>query len=59
MPESSVIKYRQSLAKIDWSLMIDEMSSSSMVDIFQEMVTELVDIHFPSKKITISPYDKA
>ena len=58
MPESSIIKYRESIAEIDWSVMIDELSSSNMVDLFQEMTTHLVDIHFPLKKITITPYDK-
>ena len=57
-PESSVDDYRQSLGKIDWSLMIDGMTSSDMVDMFQKMTTNLVDIHFPLKKITISPYDR-
>ena len=59
MPESSILEYRKSLSKINWELMIDEMSSSNMVDMFQKMITDLVDVHFPTKKITISPYDKA
>ena len=58
MPESSILEYRESIGNIDWSLMIDEMSSSNMVEMFQEMITSLVDIHFPIKKISISPYDK-
>ena len=58
MPESSILKYRESISKIDWSLMIEEMSSSNMVNTFQEMITNLVDIHFPLKKISITPYDK-
>ena len=58
MPESSILEYRHSIAEIDWSLMIDEMSSSNMVDKFQEMITKLVDIHFPLKKISLSPYDR-
>ena len=58
MPDSSVIEYRQSLSKVDWSLMLDERSSSNMVDVFQKMTSDLVDIHFPLKKVTISPYDK-
>ena len=44
--------------RLDWSLMIDEMSSSNMVDKFQEMITNLVDIHLPLKNISISPYDR-
>ena len=58
MPDSSVQDYRQSIGKINWSVMIDGMSSSCMVDLFQKMVTDLVDIHFPLKKITVSSYDK-
>ena len=58
MPDSSVQQYRQSLGRIDWSVMIDSLSSSEMVNIFQKMTTDLVDIHFPLKKVIISPYDK-
>ena len=50
MPESSILDYRKSLSKINWELMIDEMSSSNMVDMFQKMITDLVDVHFPHKK---------
>ena len=58
MPESSVDDYRVSLGKIDWSLVIEDISSSDMVDVFQKMTTNLVDIHFPLKRVTISSYDK-
>ena len=58
MPQSSILDYRQSIGNIDWSLMTDGLSSSNMVDIFQRMTSDLVDIHFPLKRISISPYDK-
>ena len=58
MPDSSVMQFRQSLSKINWAMMIDGMSSSSMVDMYQKMTTDLVDIHFPLKKVSISPYDR-
>ena len=38
--------------------MMDGLSSSKMVDVFQKMTTNLQDIHFPLKRITVSPYDK-
>ena len=56
MPESFIEVYSISLGRIDWSLMIDGISSSTMVDTFQKMITDLVEIHFPFKKI--SPCDK-
>ena len=58
MPESSILEYRRSLGSIDWSLMINGLSSSDMVQTFQEMTNGLMDIHFPLKRISISPYDK-
>jgi hypothetical protein len=58
MPETSLVEFSNSVGKIDWSLMIDGVSSSEMVVTFQKMATELVDIHFPPKKISISQYDK-
>ena len=58
MPDSAVLDYRRSVGNINWNIMIEGMSSSEMVDIFQKMITNLVDIHFPLKSITISQYDK-
>ena len=58
MPESSILEYRRSLGSVDWSLMINGLSSSDMVQTFQEMTNGLMDIHFPLKRISISPYDK-
>ena len=58
MPDSGVQDYRKSVGDINWKVMIEGMSSSKMVDTFQEMITSLVDIHFPLKKITVSQYDK-
>ena len=57
-PDSSVAAYRKTLGQIDWPLMVGGMSSSDMVNLFQKITTDLVDIHFPLKKISISPYDK-
>ena len=58
MPVSSLEEYRHSIGKIDWPLMMDGLSSSEMVVTFQKMSTDLVDIHFPLKKISISQFDK-
>ena len=58
MPESSIDEFRQSIRSIDWHLMIEGLSSSGMVDTFQEMTKELSDLHFPPKKISITPFDK-
>jgi hypothetical protein len=58
MPESSIDEFRQSIRSIDWYLMIEGLSSSGMVDTFQEMTKELSDLHFPPKKISITPFDK-
>ena len=58
LPDSSILGYRESIANIDWSLMLGGLSSSEMVDTFQLMTTDLVDIHFPLKKISVSRYDK-
>ena len=38
--------------------MLDGLSSSDMVDLFQKMTIDLKDIHFPKKTISITPYDK-
>ena len=57
MPESAINEFRHSIESIDWSLMLNGSSSSEMVEIFQKMTTELQDIHFPLKEISISPYD--
>ena len=58
MPDSAVQDYRKSIGNINWHVMIGGMSSSSMVELFQKMTTDLVKIHFPLKRITVSPYDK-
>ena len=58
IPDSSLPGYRNSIGQINWNVMTGGMSSSDMVDMFQMMITDLVDIHFPLKRITISPYDK-
>ena len=58
MPESSILEFRKSIGSINWPLMMAGMSSSDMVDVYQKMTTDLSDIHFPLKRITISPYDK-
>ena len=58
MPQSSISEFRQSIGTVDWSLMMDGLSSSEMVNVFQKMTTNLQDIHFPLKRITVSPYDK-
>ena len=59
MPESSILEFGQSVENVDWSLMLDGYSSSEMVDMFQKMTNALQHIHFPLKKISVSPYDKA
>ena len=59
MPESSIVEFSRSISSIDWSLMLDGSSSSEMVSVFQKMVSDLQDIHFPLKKISITRYDKA
>ena len=38
--------------------MTDDMFSSEMVDTFQEITTDLMEIHFLLKRISVSPYDK-
>ena len=48
----------KSIGSINWSLMTEGMTSSDMVETFQTMTKDLMDIHFPLKKISISPYDK-
>ena len=58
MPESSIIEFRHSIRSIKWPLMMKELSSSDMVDVYQKMTTDLSNIHFPLKKISVSPYDK-
>ena len=35
-----------------------ELSSSDMVEIFKNITTDLMGIHFPMKRISISPCDK-
>ena len=46
------------LGSINWSCFTDDMSSSEMVDTFQEITTDLMEIHFPLNSISVSPYDK-
>ena len=58
MPLSSIEEFRKSLGSINWSLMTEGLSSSDMVVTFQAMTNELMDIHFPLKKVSVSPYDK-
>ena len=58
MPESSIVEFSQSVRNVDWSFMLDGSSSSEMVATFQKMTGDLQDIHFPLKKISVSPYDK-
>ena len=58
MPKSSIDEFRHSIGSIEWSLMLDGSSSSEMVETFQNMTCELQDVHFPLKKVTITPYDK-
>ena len=38
--------------------MLEGLSSSDMVNVNQKMTTDLSDIHFPLKKITVTPFDK-
>ena len=56
--ESSIVEFSQSFDATNWPLMMDGLSSSEMVDIFQKMTTDLQDIHFPLKKITVTQYDR-
>ena len=58
MPLSSINEFSQSIRTIDWSFMMDGLSSSEMVDTFQKMTNDLKNIHFPMKRISISSYDK-
>ena len=58
MSESSINQFRQSISSINWPFMIEGMSSSAMVDSYQKITSDLTEIHFPLKRITITPYDK-
>ena len=58
LSESSINQFRQSVSSINWPFMIEGMSSSAMVDSYQKITSDLTEIHFPLKRITITPYDK-
>ena len=58
MPQSSIFQFSESIDAADWYQMLDGLSSSDMVDLFQKMTIDLKDIHFPKKTISITPYDK-
>ena len=57
-PVSDILGYRESVGSINSSCMNYDMSSSEMVDTFQEITFGLMEIHFPLKRISVSPYDK-
>ena len=59
MPESDITHFGQSLRMIDWSSILTyDLSPSSLVDVFETITSDLVDIHFPLKTISITSFDK-
>ena len=58
MPDSSIGEFSKSIDGINWPLMMAGLNPSEMVNIFQKMTTELQDIHFPVKKVTVTAYDR-
>ena len=59
MPDSDIAHFGQSLRIVDWNpILTYEMSPSSLVDIFETITTDLVDIHFPLKTVTVTSFDK-
>ena len=59
LPESDITLFGESIKSIDWSsLLLEDQSSTALVDIFETITLDLVDIHFPLKEITITAFDK-
>ena len=59
MPDSDIIQFGYSIRMVDWSsCLTHDISSTALVDIFETVTSDLLNIHFPLKKITITTFDK-
>ena len=58
MPESGIQKMGEVLATADWACFTPEMSSTELVEVFENYTANLVDEIFPLKTVCISSKDK-
>ena len=56
-PESGLVKFGLALMKENWEVIEDSMSSSSMVNIFEQHAKIMVDQHFPRKVVSVGEGD--
>ena len=56
--ESSLHLFGQALVQEDWSFLNPSLSSTTLVESFQEYCSTLTDLHFPLKTVKLTSYDK-
>ena len=58
LPDSLIAKFGSILVKEDWTCLAPEMSSTELVEAFENHASNLIEHTFPEKKITVSDRDK-
>ena len=58
MPESLMLKFGQILANETWNILEPQMTSTELVDMFEQHTSQLVNSVFPLKTVTVSDRDK-
>ena len=58
MPESLILKFGELLATETWDILQPQMTSTELVDVFENYTSHLVNTVFPLKTVTVSDKDK-
>ena len=58
MPNSLMEKYNITIAREDWRCLMDDMTSTEMVDLFEKKSREMTDAVFPLRKVLVKEDDK-
>ena len=58
LPESLICKFGDVLVSHDWSGLQQGMSSTEMVNFFEQETKTMIETIFPEKTVTVSDYDK-
>ena len=58
MPESLIVEFGKMFVHETWSCLKDGMDVDMLTNTFETHMNHLINIHFPTKQISISPFDK-
>ena len=58
LPESAILKFGEALANENWEMLEPHMSSTELVQLFEQYTSDLVETVFPLKTVSVSDKDK-